>query len=91
MSQEMDSEAMSDHAAVKKGHLKWAERFFKSVSADTLIEGQVESLLAQWHADAIRNERVKEAEWCLALIRSHEDEYLSTLQQRIAQLKRGEA
>lgn len=53
----------SDHAAVKDEHRKLAAGFFASISAETLIEGQVENLLAQWFADFARDSRLKEAEW----------------------------
>lgn len=77
--------AMSDHAAVKEEH---RELLIKVIAAiDCNAYGDARQLLADFARDA----RVKEAEWCLALIRSHEEEYLSKLQQRIAQLKRGEA
>lgn len=96
---------MSDYAAVKakelvrdlregfEGNLERARLTTNSVtgleavaSAARMRIDDLESSIAA----VLRDARVKEAEWCLALIRSHEEEYLSKLQQRIAQLKRGE-
>lgn len=77
---------MSEHAAVKPEHRGLIERLEESIVQCENFEGA-----AQLLADFERDARVKEAEWCLALIRSHEEEYLSKLQQHIAQLKRGEA